>query len=82
MEALESLFAKALKLETPWMITKIEFHEAEGIIKVFIDFPRGSVFPCPVCGKPMKAYDTTEKEWRHPCRYSSTCPVGKSPWDK
>ena len=30
MEALELLFAKALKLEPPWMITKIDFHEAEG----------------------------------------------------
>jgi transposase len=65
MEVLESLFAKALKLESPWKITKIEFHEGVGDIKVFVDFPRGSVFSCPSCGKEAKAYDTTEKEWRH-----------------
>ena len=65
MEGLESLFAKALKLESPWKITKIEFHEGGGDIKVFVDFPRGSVFSCPACGKEVKAYDTTEKEWRH-----------------
>lgn len=65
MEGLESLFAKALKLESPWKITKIEFHEDGGDIKVFVDFPRGSVFSCPACGKEVKAYDTTEKEWRH-----------------
>jgi transposase len=65
MEGLESLFAKALKLESPWKITKIEFHEGEGDIKVYVDFPRGSVFSCPTCGKEVKAYDTTEKEWRH-----------------
>src|SRR5271169_6798703 len=65
MEVLESLFAKALKLESPWKITKIEFHEGGGEIKVFVDFHRGSVFPCPTCGKEVKAYDTTEKEWRH-----------------
>ena len=65
MECLESLFAKALKLESPWKITKIEFHEGGGEIKVFVDFPRGSVFSCPTCGKEVKAYDTTEKEWRH-----------------
>jgi hypothetical protein len=29
MEALESLFARALKLESPWKITKIDFHEGE-----------------------------------------------------
>jgi transposase len=65
VEGLESLFAKALKLESPWKITKIEFHEGEGDIRVFVDFPRGSVFSCPACGKEVKAYDTTEKEWRH-----------------
>jgi len=65
MEGLESLFAKALKLESPWTITKIEFHEGGGDIKVYVDFPRGSVFSCPTCGKEVKAYDTTEKEWRH-----------------
>jgi len=65
MEVIEALFARALRLESPWEITKVEFHEGEGVIKVFIDFPRGSVFCCPVCGKEVKAYDTTEKEWRH-----------------
>ncbi len=65
MGVLEDLFSKALRLQAPWKITKVEFHEGEGVIKVFIDFPRGSVFCCPVCGKEVKAYDTTEKEWRH-----------------
>jgi transposase len=65
MEVLEALFAKALRLESPWKITKVEFHEGEGVIKVFVDFAKGSVFCCPVCGKEVKAYDTTEKEWRH-----------------
>jgi transposase len=65
LEGIEALFTKALKLESPWKITKVEFQEDAGKIKVFVDFPRGSVFPCPVCGKEVKAYDTTEKEWRH-----------------
>jgi|GEM_PF-1985107 hypothetical protein len=47
MQALESLFTKALKLEQPWMITKVEFDEVGGAIRVFIDFPRGSMFSCP-----------------------------------
>jgi transposase len=65
MEVLEGLFEKALKLESPWRITRIEFTEKEARIKVFIDFPRGSVFRCPKCKKELKAYDTTEKTWRH-----------------
>jgi len=65
MQMLESLFARALKLEPPWAITKVDFQKDEGVIRVYIDFPRGSVFCCPACGKKVKAYDTTEKEWRH-----------------
>ena len=73
MEALELLFTKALKLEPPWMVTRVEFDEGGGIIKVFIDFPRGSVFVCPVCGKAVKAYDTTEKELRHLSFFQYAC---------
>ncbi len=65
MPVLEDLFARALRLESPWEISKVEFDESKGAIKVNIDFPRGSVFCCPVCGKEVKAYDTEEKEWRH-----------------
>lgn len=65
MEVIEALFARALRLESPWEVSRVEFHESEGVIKVNINFPRGSVFCCPVCGKEAKAYDTTEKEWRH-----------------
>lgn len=65
MDVLESLFTRALKLEPPWKITRIDFDEKAGSIKIYIDFPKGSVFRCPICGKAVKAYDTTEKEWRH-----------------
>ena len=47
VEGLELLFAKALKLEPPWMVTKVEFDEGEGVIKVFIDFPREACFFVP-----------------------------------
>jgi transposase len=73
MEALELLFAKALKLEPPWMITKVEFDEGGGTIRVFVDFPRGSMFSCPACGKAVKAYDTTVKEWRHLSFFQYAC---------
>lgn len=65
VDVLGSLFTKALKLEPPWKITKVDFNEKAGAIKIYIDFPKGSVFRCPICGKEVKAYDTTEKEWRH-----------------
>jgi transposase len=73
MESLELLFTKALKPEPPWMITKVEFDERGGVIRVFIDFPRGSVFVCPTCGRAVKAYDTTEKELRHLSFFQYAC---------
>lgn len=65
MQVLESLFTRALKLESPWKVKKIEFKEGEKELKIFIDFPRGSIFKCPKCGREAKAYDTKEKRWRH-----------------
>jgi transcription initiation factor IIE alpha subunit len=38
-------------------ITKVDFHQDKGSINVFVDFPKGSVFRCPKCGKEVKAYD-------------------------
>ncbi len=73
MEMLETLFTKALKLESPWQITKVEFQETKGVIRVYIDFPQGSIFSCPVCGQPVKAYDTREKEWRHLSFFQYAC---------
>ena len=73
MEGLEALFERALRLDQPWRISLIEFRESEGSIKVFIDFPRGSLFCCPVCGRSVKAYDTTEKEWRHLSFFQYAC---------
>jgi len=61
----EELFTQALRLEAPWHVKKVQFNEAEGSIRVHVDFKRGSVFACPRCGRQAKAYDTTEKVWRH-----------------
>ena len=65
MELIASLFERALNLEPPWTVKKIDFDEQQRRLNILIDFPRGSVFPCPTCHSPSKAYDTTEKQWRH-----------------
>jgi hypothetical protein len=66
MDALSELFTKALHIEKPWEIVKVEFHEQGKRLDIHIDFPKGSVFACPTCGCEAKAYDTTEKTWRRP----------------
>lgn len=80
MDALSELFAKALHIEKPWEIVKVEFHEHGKRLDIHIDFPKGSVFVCPACGKEAKAYDTTEKQWRHMNFFQHECYiVGRLP---
>jgi transposase len=65
MQLLESLFEKALKVESPWKIINIEFQEQQKRLYIDLDFLEGSLFPCCRCGKLAPAYDTKEKIWRH-----------------
>lgn len=34
-------------------------------LDIYLDFPRGSTFPCPLCAATSKAYDTEALTWRH-----------------
>ena len=65
MELITSLFERALNLGPSWTVKKVDFEEEQRALKIFIDFPKGSLFPCPRCATLCKAYDTTEKQWRH-----------------
>jgi hypothetical protein len=38
----KELFSKALMIDLPWFIEKIEFDQAPGKLDVWIDFARGS----------------------------------------
>ncbi|HET6446927.1 MAG TPA: ISL3 family transposase [candidate division Zixibacteria bacterium] len=63
---IEALFAQALGLEAPWQVVRISFSESEKKLDIYLDFPRGSRFTCPKCGrKDVTAYDTHDKSWRH-----------------
>lgn len=64
--AVETLFTQALGLEAPWVVEKIVFSQADKQIDIYLGFPRGSKFTCPICSrKGVPAYDTHEKSWRH-----------------
>ncbi len=81
MTGLKAIFTKMLNIEWLWRLDKITFAEDEGVIRIFIDFARGSEFPCPICGKPSKVYDTTEKEWRHLNFFQYICYLtARVPW--
>jgi len=61
----EELFAAALGLKSPWYVSNLDFSLENKKLDIEIDFERGSEFPCPVCGKLSKAYDTKKQSWRH-----------------
>ena len=65
----KDLFAKALMIEKPWYVHDIQFDLKEGKLEIWIDFERGSAFyyedkELGIQGH-FKAYDTTQKTWRH-----------------
>jgi transposase len=60
------LFQMAFGLLPPWLVADCRFTPGAKRLDLYIDFPRGSVFACPACGREdVKAYDTQEKTWRH-----------------
>ncbi len=61
----KDLFGLALGLVSPWYIEKVEFDVEGKRLDLFLDFKRGSHFPCPECGEPSPIHDTAERTWRH-----------------
>jgi len=63
---ISELFERALGLERPWRLERTEFDASDRQLDLYIDFERGGMFSCPECGQAgCKAYDTSEKRWRH-----------------
>jgi transposase len=59
------LFQAALGLGDEWFVEKTEFQPTEKRLDIYIDFKRGSKFPCPVCQTLCGAYDAKEQVWQH-----------------
>jgi transposase len=60
------LFQLALGLSEPWRVVSVEFDAAARRLDLRIDFPKGSRFACPECGREgLGVHDTEEKTWRH-----------------
>ena len=63
---MQELFRVALGLAEPWVVSKIEFSDEQHQLDLFLDFPAGSKFPCPECGRGgCGVHDTAERAWRH-----------------
>ena len=59
------LFAAALGLQPPYIVDRVDFDLEKQELHLYLDFPRGSEFPCPECKNQCKAYDTKSRQWRH-----------------
>ena len=46
-----------LGIISPWVLLDIKTQPKNKVIDVFIDFERGSKFPCSICGKATVVYD-------------------------
>ena len=55
----------ALGLKEPWFVVKSDFDAEQKRFDIFLDFRKGSIFPCPECGSSGKVHDTVEKTWKH-----------------
>lgn len=65
-DQIQELFRVALGLAEPWIVSKIEFSDEHHQLDLWLDFPAGSQFACPECGRAnCGVYDTTERTWRH-----------------
>jgi len=66
MESKESInrFLEAvLGFSKPWYIE--EMIQTEEEITIILDYPKGTIFTCPRCGKPCTVYDHRWKTFRH-----------------
>ena len=59
------LFQAALGIQSPWMITNITLNQETHELHIYLDFEKGSQFPCPICNSICSCYDTQEKIWQH-----------------
>jgi transposase len=60
------LLHAALGLLPPWLIKQCSFSVEAGRLDLYLDFPRGATFPCPLCAAAnCKAFDTAPLTWRH-----------------
>jgi transposase len=65
MDQGNQLFTLALGLVPPWKVNDVWFTAEERRLDLQVNFPKGSRFPCPVCGQDRPVHDTQEKVWAY-----------------
>ena len=62
-----TVLALGLGVTPPWRLVgqRLDTDKQPHELHLEVAAERGSLFPCPVCGKPCKAHDFAEFTWRH-----------------
>lgn len=61
------VLALGIGVTPPWRLVsqRLETEKFPHELHLQLEADRGSLFPCPVCGRMCKAHDFTEMRWRH-----------------
>lgn len=54
-----------LGVKTPWILRDVFVQKKNSVIEVYIDYEKGSQFPCPCCGSLCKVYDSSINRIRY-----------------
>ena len=61
----KELIQIALGVSFPWFVKNIDLNTSKKRMDIYLDFTKGTKFPCPVCNKLSDLHDTTEKVCTH-----------------
>jgi len=59
----QKILEMILKIFKPWYIEEIENINDEKL-NIYLNYPRGTKFKCPICKKECSIYDSSKREWR------------------
>ena len=61
----KKLIQITLVIETPWYVKEIELNTSKKRMDIYLDFTKGTKFPCSICNELCEIHDTKERTWRH-----------------
>lgn len=61
----KELIQVALGISNPWFVKNINLDTSKKRMDIYLDFIKGTKFPCPDCNKLSELHDTKQKVWRH-----------------
>jgi transposase len=62
---INSFIERILGFSKPWQVTGVEEELEKGKVTFTLDYPKGTKFKCPKCGKEHTVYDSTFRILRH-----------------